>query len=708
MIGDGHLWLDLRDPRLRLLLDGVVLTDDGTMRLATVPTAPETLGVPLDLPNAFAGPAGVAVGADGSVYAADPGQHRILVVRPCETNTRIFGCVRGPSSEPGQVDTPRGLAVDSRGRLFVADAGNDRIAIFDARSAQVAGVLDGFDDPWDLAVDGAGAIFVVEHGTKTIAKLSVEGARCTEFAATLAGQAVRPSDPGAIAVAMFGDAERLIVADGSQLICYELDGTYDDVRTKSFPAALAQALSASEHVDGLAATVGTLYVGASGGGVLSFTLAGTFLGRTAAYGAGASALAVDNLGRLVVHPGGGQLVRLAPDGTVTSGTFRIGPIACAHPAQRDVDWQRIHVDATVASGASVRLYALSTANNGDPPPLPAAGEAVAPPPTGVVARDHWRCAPGGALDLLALTEPAPQLWLGGELHAGDDGSTVITRVGVEYNQASWLQHLPAVFTRDDDSRALVGQLLALTRSVLDDREDEITALPLLFGAATATDTPPEGWLDWLAGWLGTELDERWSEKTRRAAVSQAFVRNARRGTAAGLRELIAVALGLEVRITEPGADASLWALGCAALGQSTQLAPGEVQGAVLATTATLGESHLIDDDERGASLFAEYANRFCVHVYAAQLRDDTLARLTELVRHEQPAESEAHVGVIWPRARVGRQATLGVDAIVGRGSRHWQLSGTGPGGLGHDTALPPQAAGQRAGVADMRVGQTTT
>ena len=243
---------------------------------------------------------------------------------------------------------------------------------------------------------------------------------------------------------------------------------------------------------------------------------------------------------------------------------------------------------------------MSTATTGDPPALPAPGALDAAPAVSVVARDEWRAAPPDALDLLALTEPAPRLWLGGELRAGEHGAPIITAIRVEHGQASWLQQLPAVYARNDDSRVLLEQMLALTRAVLDDREDEIAGLPLLFGAATANDMSRDGWLDWLAGWVGIELDARWSEQTRhrrgrRGVRPQRAARHRSR-----LRELISLALGIEVRITEPGTGAGLWQLGDAALGHTTQLTPGEAQGAVLATTATLGQSHLIDDDERGA------------------------------------------------------------------------------------------------------------
>ena len=53
-------------------------------------------------------------------------------------------------------------------------------------------------------------------------------------------------------------------------------------------------------------------------GVLAFDLTGTFHGRSSGYSQRAAGLAVDGRGRLLVHPGSGQAVRLSADGVAPS------------------------------------------------------------------------------------------------------------------------------------------------------------------------------------------------------------------------------------------------------------------------------------------------------------------------------------------------------------------------------------------------------
>src|SRR5688572_29740293 len=116
-------WLDFSRRSLEL--------KDGELRLASLPlfetTRLEELG---NLP-APDGPAGLAVGDDGTIYFSDPAQHRVLSINPCDGETRAVACLGGEGSAPNSFQTPRGLLFDARRRaLYVADSGNHRIQIF--------------------------------------------------------------------------------------------------------------------------------------------------------------------------------------------------------------------------------------------------------------------------------------------------------------------------------------------------------------------------------------------------------------------------------------------------------------------------------------------------------------------------------------------------------------------------------------------------
>src|SRR5205823_3067701 len=92
------------------------------------------------------------------------------------------------------------------------------------------------------------------------------------------------------------------------------------------------------------------------------------------------------------------------------------------------------------------------------------------------------------------------------------------------------------------------------------------------------------------------------------------------------------------------------------------------QGAVLETTATLDESHLTRGDDGGVELFEEVAHRFCVQVYCAELtRPGLLEDARAVIEREKPAHTVCHLCVIEPRMRVGRQAQVGIDAIIAAG-----------------------------------------
>jgi len=119
---------------------------------------------------------------------------------------------------------------------------------------------------------------------------------------------------------------------------------------------------------------------------------------------------------------------------------------------------------------------------------------------------------------------------------------------------------------------------------------------------------------------------------------------------------------------KPGA-AGTWTDGSdSILGINTLLAAAEPQGAVVGTTATLDRSQLIAQEEYASPLFDGVAFRFTVYVYHGEVE---CAGKTEQVRaivdREKPAHTMYDLCVISPGLRVGYQARLGVDTLLGGG-----------------------------------------
>jgi phage tail-like protein len=104
--------------------------------------------------------------------------------------------------------------------------------------------------------------------------------------------------------------------------------------------------------------------------------------------------------------------------------------------------------------------------------------------------------------------------------------------------------LPAVYQEDEFTMRFVAgfdDVLAPILLALDCLIDYFDP------ALTATD-----FLEWLAGWVGIEVDESWETERRRAAVATAVEMYRMRGTISGLRANLEVLSGGEVEISDSG------------------------------------------------------------------------------------------------------------------------------------------------------------
>ena len=132
------------------------------------------------------------------------------------------------------------------------------------------------------------------------------------------------------------------------------------------------------------------------------------------------------------------------------------------------------------------------------------------------------------------------------------------------------------------------------------------------------------------------------------------------------------------------------------------LVPAQAQGAVLGATATLDSSHLIEADDFGEPLFTDVAHRFTVQIYRGQPKcGGTFERVRAVIEREKPAHTSYHLCIIEPLLRVGYQARVGINAVVGGPV---QPRGLGEGLLGESAALGGMPAARLS--EETRVGIT--
>ena len=71
----------------------------------------------------------VAVHANGQVYVADYGNHRVAVLTQDDQLVRTFG---SQGSDAGQFSNPYGIAVSPDGQVYVSDSSNSRVQVLTA------------------------------------------------------------------------------------------------------------------------------------------------------------------------------------------------------------------------------------------------------------------------------------------------------------------------------------------------------------------------------------------------------------------------------------------------------------------------------------------------------------------------------------------------------------------------------------------------
>jgi phage tail-like protein len=710
---------------------GLELDEDGTLRLASLPRFSGELPAGLDALPAPDGPGGLAMDRSGTLYWSDSAGNTIMRISGCDGQAGAVSCVGGEGSQPAQFKTPRGLLVpENRNALFVVDSGNDRIQIFDLETFQLveiwgnSGSAPGqFSNPWTLAGDPAGNIYVVDYGNQRVQKFTSLGNVVPGFWQNMhdSGLLHQPSD---VAVLQHRGKTWIIVVDAAADEIFVFDHNGNPIPGFSQPLPFAAPM-------GIAAAGDALYVGSNDAKtILRFQIGNNFefIGEAIGYHGPVAALLLDSHHNLWVQPGGSikPLQLQAETGYGLQGTLFRGPIQVG---DRKVVWHRLQaLLAPLPPNAHLDVFAYAADKLTDAPPPPAADDPFSDP--------KWQSVDYAAgfdvADLYIGGHEARYLWVG-VLFSGDGTATpALRQLRVEFDHAGYERFLPAIYQKETgckkpicnqkDCSDFLVRLLSLFESLYAGTEWEIASLPTLFDPKAA----PQQFLAWLAGCLGLDVDQNWSDEEERRIIARIFHFFGLRGTVAGLREALRLFAGVDVVIEEPLLNASWWALpapeescceSCSTacgpswqgtensrLGWTTMLAPSQPQGAVVGTSADLDQSQLITDADFGEPLFSDVAYQFNVQVYRSQLtRANAMARIQAVIEQEKPAHTAYQLCVIEPRFRVGYQGRVGIDTVVGGQSRSLSL-GSGQ-ALGEETILAGAAA-SRMGV-ESRLGLNT-
>lgn len=113
-------------------------------------------------------------------------------------------------------------------------------------------------------------------------------------------------------------------------------------------------------------------------------------------------------------------------------------------------------------------------------------------------------------------------------------------------QSVYMRHLPEIYHGDD----LMNRLLMLVESFWQPLEEQIAHPEVYYDAGLA----PEGFLNWLAGWIGVPMEENIPPERKRRLLSAALSLYQRYGTRSALIEFLRLYTGGEVEIYEHRAE----------------------------------------------------------------------------------------------------------------------------------------------------------
>jgi phage tail-like protein len=299
-------------------------------------------------------------------------------------------------------------------------------------------------------------------------------------------------------------------------------------------------------------------------------------------------------------------------------------------------------------------------------------------------------SPAVAQDALVQSPPGRYLWLRLALVGDGYDTPALAAAVVHYPRESYLRHLPAIYSAEEESRRFLERFLAVFQAewdALDGRLDEIARY-------FDPDAVPAKFLPYLAGWLALPFEDSWTDAQKRRLLSAAPSLYPHRGTPGGLRRYLRICLanltGLAelAELAEEADGPPSFPLLVEGFRQRDYLIlppPGQpnpesespppmrtlwslaVVGRLrLDVYATEGEARLVSTGDPAHDAFQTLAHRFDVYVPSAWIRSHAdEEQLRRALDGEKPAHTAYRLCLVEPLFRVGVQSTVGIDTLIG-------------------------------------------
>jgi len=638
------------------LLDAVAgwqMTPDpgkGVTALTLDPFPGNATLLPSELVNSIVCPVALAADSNGRVFVIDGVTNRITVLNLTTSRTNRIEALGGVGSEVRRFKKPQSLTVLPSGDIAIADTGNRRVQLFSGPPyvlLRVWGEPERRLKPVAVSSDSCGVVYIADAESHTVLRVNRIGAWLEPIGAGVLKNPV----------------ELAAATDGTVAV---VDGVGVNASIVIFPPDGGKPITLSLVKSPLSLTFdisGNLYAGTANAIIAKLQPDSTQLSGWALGGEGVS----DHDGSIAKVAWAGSrggivgILTSASPGIAPrllsmnpAGAYRLSGSFVTKPLDSSIEactWHRVRIMGNVPSDASVAMSSSTSDDNEDWTPVALcavlAGKSKNP-------------------DCLVQSPPGRYLRLTFTLQSKGTVTPKIDGIQVFFPRQSYLQYLPSVFQDDDESRLFLDRFLSIFQTTFDDLDNFLDNLWQIFDPLMT----PGAAFPWLAAWLALPVDPTMDLPQQRKLLKSAFPTYRVRGTVLGLEQLIQAYTGVEkIRILEHFKLRNWIFLGVSGgLDEGARLWSKNFYARLqLGVQSTVGEFLLTNAPAPASEPYDWGANQFTVLFPANPYTvSDTATKIQTVLDREKPAHTQAFLSPIYPRLRVGVQATLGVDAYVGK------------------------------------------